>query len=72
MTAITQARPWRGVIEEYRERLPVTEAIGERELTLPLHPLLDPADVDLVAYTLRAALEAGSPDADDRSAHGTD
>ena len=25
MTAITQARPWRGVIEEYRDRLPVTE-----------------------------------------------
>jgi threonine synthase len=26
MTAITQARPWRGVIQEYRERLPVTDA----------------------------------------------
>jgi threonine synthase len=25
MTAITQARPWRGVIAEYRERLPVTD-----------------------------------------------
>ena len=24
--AITQARPWRGVIEEYRDRLPITEA----------------------------------------------
>ena len=61
----------------YRERygarsLAITEAIGERELTLPLHPLLDPSDVDLVASTLRAALEANSRDEDDRGAHGTD
>lgn len=45
----------------YREqyagaRLPNTEAAGGRELTLPLHPLLAPEDVDLVAATLRAAL----------------
>jgi len=75
----------------YRERygarsLPITEAAGERELTLPLHPLLGPADVELVAQTLiaaladRAATAIGSdgpnpladdlPGAGERSAHG--
>jgi dTDP-4-amino-4,6-dideoxygalactose transaminase len=50
----------------YRERapgthLPVTEDYGRRELTLPLHPQLTPADVDTVADALAAALEAQQP-----------
>jgi dTDP-4-amino-4,6-dideoxygalactose transaminase len=59
----------------YRERvgarhLPATEAAGERELTLPLHPLLSPADVDLVAATMRAALTGGERKPEQRSDHG--
>jgi len=47
----------------YRERfgagpglLPITEDIAARELTLPLYPTLDPADVVAVVAALRAAV----------------
>jgi dTDP-4-amino-4,6-dideoxygalactose transaminase len=33
--------------------LPHTEAVGLRELTLPLHPLLAPDDVEYVVEALR-------------------
>lgn len=37
--------------------LPLTEAVGRRELTLPLHPLLAEEDVDFVVEALRACLQ---------------
>ena len=47
----------------YRERfatnsLPVTDAFAGRELTLPLHPKLTPADVEHVVDALAIALES--------------
>ncbi len=47
----------------YRDRfggltLPHTESFSRRELTLPLHPALSPADIDRVVDALAAA--AGS------------
>jgi dTDP-4-amino-4,6-dideoxygalactose transaminase len=36
-------------------RLPHTEAFSRRELTLPLHPALSPADVDRVVEALATA-----------------
>jgi dTDP-4-amino-4,6-dideoxygalactose transaminase len=38
------------------EHLPLTHAIGERQLTLPLYPSLHPRDVDFVCATLRDVL----------------
>jgi dTDP-4-amino-4,6-dideoxygalactose transaminase len=38
--------------------LPSTERFGERQLTLPLHPALDAADVDRVVAALRRAVSA--------------
>jgi dTDP-4-amino-4,6-dideoxygalactose transaminase len=37
-------------------RLPRTESFSHRELTLPLHPALNPADVDRVVATLTVAM----------------
>jgi dTDP-4-amino-4,6-dideoxygalactose transaminase len=37
-------------------RLPVTEAFSARELTLPLHPKMEDADVERVTHALRGAL----------------
>jgi dTDP-4-amino-4,6-dideoxygalactose transaminase len=37
-------------------RLPHTEAFSRRELTLPLHPALGPADLDRVVEALAAAV----------------
>jgi dTDP-4-amino-4,6-dideoxygalactose transaminase len=37
-------------------RLPHTESFSRRELTLPLHPGLRPADVDRVVGALTAAM----------------
>jgi UDP-2-acetamido-2-deoxy-ribo-hexuluronate aminotransferase len=39
-----------------RGPLPLTEALGRRNLTLPLHPFLDEAAIDLVTGTLARAL----------------
>jgi dTDP-4-amino-4,6-dideoxygalactose transaminase len=36
--------------------LPLTEAVGRRELTLPLHPKMESGDVDYVVETLRQCL----------------
>jgi dTDP-4-amino-4,6-dideoxygalactose transaminase len=41
-------------------RLPRTEEFSRRELTLPLHPALEAADVDRVVTALREALESSS------------
>jgi dTDP-4-amino-4,6-dideoxygalactose transaminase len=38
--------------------LPRTEEFAGRELTLPLHPRMSPASVELVVDTLAAAVEA--------------
>jgi dTDP-4-amino-4,6-dideoxygalactose transaminase len=45
----------------YRERLgpialPITDTFAERELTVPLHPRMQPDDVERVAVALKAAL----------------
>lgn len=37
-------------------KLPVTEAIGKRVVTLPLHPLMKADDVDYITNTLKALL----------------
>ena len=37
-------------------RLPHTESFSRRELTLPLHPALRPADVDRVVAALAVAM----------------
>jgi dTDP-4-amino-4,6-dideoxygalactose transaminase len=47
----------------YRERfptlhLPLTEAFALRELTLPLHPRMEPSHVELVVHTLANAMRA--------------
>jgi dTDP-4-amino-4,6-dideoxygalactose transaminase len=42
-------------------RLPQTEDFSRRELTLPLHPRMMPASVDLVVNLLAAALNAEMP-----------
>jgi dTDP-4-amino-4,6-dideoxygalactose transaminase len=42
-------------------RLPKTEAFAQRELTLPLHPKLEQADVERVADAFAVALRAGAP-----------
>jgi dTDP-4-amino-4,6-dideoxygalactose transaminase len=47
--------------------LPHTERFSERELTLPLHPALSTADVERVAATLRAAVDAHSDRAVERT-----
>ncbi|MBR0695046.1 DegT/DnrJ/EryC1/StrS aminotransferase family protein [Bradyrhizobium lablabi] len=41
--------------------LPSTEEFCRRELTLPLHPAMTPADVDHVANSLALGLRAGCP-----------
>ncbi len=41
--------------------LPRTEAFSQRELTLPLHPRMVPATVDLIVNSLAAALSAEAP-----------
>lgn len=45
----------------YQDRFPAakliqTELVGQREVTLPLHPLMSPADVKLVCQAVREAL----------------
>jgi dTDP-4-amino-4,6-dideoxygalactose transaminase len=40
--------------------LPHTDRFARQELTLPLHPALDPADVDRVVAALREALAAAT------------
>ena len=37
-------------------RLPVTEEVASREVTLPLYPMLSPADVDQIASSVGAAI----------------
>lgn len=43
---------------ESGERLPRTEALARRELTLPFHPLMSEADVDFVVDSLLASVRA--------------
>ncbi len=38
--------------------LPVTEDIAAREVTLPLHPLLEDSDIDLISDAVRQCLDA--------------
>jgi dTDP-4-amino-4,6-dideoxygalactose transaminase len=40
----------------YSERLAYTEIIGQRELTLPMHPMLDFKDIDYVVNKLKKCL----------------
>ena len=35
--------------KEHKAKLPVTEYIGERVVTLPLHPLLTKKDIEYIA-----------------------
>jgi dTDP-4-amino-4,6-dideoxygalactose transaminase len=42
-------------------RLARTEEFARRELTLPLHPRMTPADVDFVVHSLAASLAAQLP-----------
>jgi dTDP-4-amino-4,6-dideoxygalactose transaminase len=41
--------------------LPRTEEFAQRELTLPLHPRMNPADVEQVVNSLAAALGTEFP-----------
>jgi dTDP-4-amino-4,6-dideoxygalactose transaminase len=56
----------------YRQRfghhegtLPLTEEVGRRELTLPLHSLMQPSDTELVAACIEECLEATRPALDE-------
>ncbi len=43
--------------DRFRADVPVTEAVAPRLLTLPLHPLMTDADVDLVCEALVSAVD---------------